>query len=353
MSTTMKAFVMTGEKGQAHVASDRARPALRPSYVRVAVSAVALNPTDWKHIAWANKAGLLSGCDFAGTVEETGSDYAKGWKKGDRICGMVHGGNSLQSEDGAFAEHIVAKADVQMRIPASMSNEEAATLGVGVMTVGQGLFQAMGLDMPDPKGGSKAKTGAEKWLLVYGGSSATGALGIQFAKLAGYTVVTTCSKRNFDYVKGLGAEEAFDYNDEDCAAKIKEYTSGQLKYAWDCIALPASAKICAEALAAGDGIKYGCILAVEFPREDVQVTPTLAYSALGEPFDKGFAKSENGEEADFVFAKAWIAVAEELLAQGKVRVHKPRVGQGLERIQEGLDAMKADKVSGEKLVYKI
>ena len=352
--STMKALIMSGEKGKAHIATDRALPQLRPSYVMVAVSAVALNPTDWKHIAGLNKAGLLSGCDYAGTVEKTGPGYSKDWKKGDRICGMVHGGNSLQSEDGAFAEHIVAKADVQMRTPDSISDEEAATLGVGVLTVGQGLFQAMGLDMPDPKGSPSAKSGADKYLLIYGGSSATGALGIQFAKLAGYTVITTCSKRNFDYVKGLGAEEAFDYNDGDCAEKIKKYTGGQLKYAWDCISLPPTTKICAEALAeGGQGVKYGCILSVKFPREDVQVTPTLAYSALGEPFDKGFAKSEKGEEGDFKFAKMWMAVAEELLAQGKVKVHKPRVGNGIEKIQEGLDLMKADKVSGEKLVYKI
>ena len=175
--STMKALVMKGDK-EASVVSDRPLPQLRPGYVLVKVAAVALNPTDWKHIAGLNEPGLLSGCDFAGTVEKTGSGYSKQWKEGDRISGMAHGGNKLQKEDGAFAEHIVAKADVAWRMPQSMSFEEGATLGVGILTVGQGLFQALKLDLPSD--GAKKK---DEYVLIYGGSTATGALGLQLLKL--------------------------------------------------------------------------------------------------------------------------------------------------------------------------
>ena len=91
---------------------------------------------------------------------------------------MAHGGNKLQPEDGAFAEHIVAKADVAWRLPQSMSFDEGATLGVGILTVGQGLFQALELDLPTD--GTKKK---DEYVLIYGGSTATGALGLQFLKL--------------------------------------------------------------------------------------------------------------------------------------------------------------------------
>ena len=67
------------------------------------------------------------------------------WKVGDRICGFCHGGNTLQTEDEAFAERVQAVADIQMRTPENMSFEEAAVLGVGVFTCGQGLVQKMGL----------------------------------------------------------------------------------------------------------------------------------------------------------------------------------------------------------------
>lgn len=175
--STMKAVVMKDDK-QAAVVSDRPLPKLRRGYVLVKVAAVALNPTDWKHIYGLNHPGLLCGCDFAGTVEKTGTGYNKEWKEGDRISGMVHGGNKLQPEDGAFAEHIVAKADVAWRIPESMSFEEGATLGVGILTVGQGLFQALKLDLPTDGAPKK-----DEFVLIYGGSTATGALGLQFLKL--------------------------------------------------------------------------------------------------------------------------------------------------------------------------
>lgn len=92
---------------------------------------------------------------------------------------MADGGNELQPEDGAFAEHIVTVADIGLRIPDNMSFEDAATLGVGVITCGQGLFGPDGLklnwpDNPTTKGEA---------VLIYGGSSATGVLGIQLAKL--------------------------------------------------------------------------------------------------------------------------------------------------------------------------
>ena len=47
-------------------------------------------------------------------------------------------------------------------------------------------------------------------LFVYGGSSSVGQYAIQLAKLSGYKVVTTASKRNHELVRGLGADLVFD-----------------------------------------------------------------------------------------------------------------------------------------------
>jgi NADPH:quinone reductase-like Zn-dependent oxidoreductase len=138
--------------------------------------AVALNPTDWKHIA--NEPGpVIVGCDFSGIVSEVGSDLTSTFKKGDKVWGAVHGSNPLVPESGAFGEYLFAKGTFVNLVPEGMSFEETATLGVGVVTVGQGLYQAMGLPFPD------APLEKKKPILIYGGSSATGALGIQFAKL--------------------------------------------------------------------------------------------------------------------------------------------------------------------------
>jgi len=101
----------------------------------------------------------------------------KSFKAGDRICGMCHGANQLELEDGAFAEYIVAKGDVQMHIPEHLSFEEAATLGVGSLTIGQALYQSLKLPLPT----KPAKDSLP--VLIYGGSTATGTLAIQSAKL--------------------------------------------------------------------------------------------------------------------------------------------------------------------------
>jgi NADPH:quinone reductase-like Zn-dependent oxidoreductase len=173
----MKAIVLGGEPGLVSLVTDRHQPKPRPGYVLVDVKAVALNPTDWKHVDMFNHKGLLIGCDYSGVVAETGTGYDTQWKVGDRICGFVHGGNQLQQEDGAFAERIAVKADIQMKILDDMSYEDSATLGVAVVTCGQGLFQQMGLNWPN-----NPSTSGD-FVFVYGGSSAMGTAGIQFAKL--------------------------------------------------------------------------------------------------------------------------------------------------------------------------
>lgn len=64
----MKAIVIRGKS--ALIESDRSVPKLRHDYLLVKVEAVALNPTDWKHIAFGlGTDGSLVRCDFSGVVE--------------------------------------------------------------------------------------------------------------------------------------------------------------------------------------------------------------------------------------------------------------------------------------------
>jgi len=176
MPSTQKAIVIQGPK-DAQLVTDRPIPHLRDGYILVKTAAVALNPTDWKHIDFFASPGALVGCDYAGTVEEIGKGVGKHFQKCDRVAGFVHGGDAVQHENGAFAEYIVAKADIQIHIPEGVSFEEAATLGVGITTIGQGLYQSLKLPLPT----EPAKESFP--LLIYGGSTATGTLAIQFAKL--------------------------------------------------------------------------------------------------------------------------------------------------------------------------
>lgn len=89
MSSTSKAIVCTAV-GQGEVQT-LPTPQVRDGQILVKTKAVALNPTDWKSMAMDSCVGRVIGCDYAGVVEEVGPNVAKPFKKGDRVCGFVHG----------------------------------------------------------------------------------------------------------------------------------------------------------------------------------------------------------------------------------------------------------------------
>jgi NADPH:quinone reductase-like Zn-dependent oxidoreductase len=180
---------------------------------------------------------------------------------------------------------------------------------------------------------------------------------------SGFTVITTCSPTNFEYVKSLGADVTFNSRDPEAGVKIREYTKNELYYAWDCIGDHGSSSQCANALASkapeGQQIRYGTILYGECPpaREDLTFTESIAYSAGGYAFKVVF----NGEDLNFPAQPAhlewmvkWVQVAEKLLLEEKWKPQRPEVREGgLDRVLDGLEDLKAGKVSGVKLTYRV
>lgn len=348
LPSSMKAITIDGNK--AKVSSDVPLPRLRPTYLLAKVEAIALNPTDWKHIHYQLAApNGISGCDFSGTVVEVGEDVSKSIKPGDRIAATTHGANFSQPEDGCFAEYAMAKGDLVVKLPDNMSFEAAATFPLGVSTVGQGLYQqALKLSLPNNP------TKEAESVLIYGGSSATGSLGIRYAKLSGYKVLTTCSPHNYAFVKSLGADAVYDYKDPSCGKSINKDTGNSLKLVWDTICTESAAEICAEAMSTDAlGARYGSILEEEFPRQDVESTFTFMYTIFNEPFTKG-GEDVPAVPEDFQFAKEFFRITENLLTNGKLKTHPEKVGpKGLEGALQGLEDMKNGKVSANKLVYLV
>jgi NADPH:quinone reductase-like Zn-dependent oxidoreductase len=58
-----------------------------------------------------------------------------------------------------------------------MSFEEGSTLGVAITSCGQGLYQQLGLPLPNNP------TSSPLAVLIYGASTATGTIAVQLAKL--------------------------------------------------------------------------------------------------------------------------------------------------------------------------
>jgi len=187
----------------------------RENEIVVKNHAVAINPLDWIIQVAGNvayrwiKYPFVLGADLAGEVVEVGTAVTR-FKVGDRVLGHAVGSDKQRNTpaEGAFQEYTVVLARMAAPIPGTMPYESAAVLPLALSTAACGLFQHDQLALHYP---SAAPTPTGKTLLVWGGATSVGGNAIQLAVAAGYAVITTASPRNFDYVRALGASQAFDY----------------------------------------------------------------------------------------------------------------------------------------------
>ncbi len=209
--------------------------------------------------------------------------------------------------------------------------------------MGQGLYQSLGLPLPP------SKVQEPTPILIYGASTATGTLAVQYAKLSGCEVYATASPHNFDLLRKLGADHVFDYRDPEVGSKINKASNDKLKLVFDCISEHGSPDIAAAAISSTGG-RYSTILPVEdFPKQNVKVTFTIAYTAIGEKYNDQVPANQEHHE----FGSKFWKLSEDLVNSGKIVAHPIEKQNGLEKIPEGLQKLKDGKVSGAKLVYTV
>jgi len=190
----MQAFTYT--EGGLFETSDYAVPELGPRDILVKVLAAGLNPVDVKVTGGAIPVGTdIAGYDAVGIVEAAGSE-ATLWQIGDKIYGA---GSVIRN--GTYAEKWVVDERVVAKAPTSLSTAEAATVSLVAITAWEGLFEQLKIDPDD------TEANAGKTILVLPGAGGTGSYIIQFAKMAGLTVVTTASRpESEEAVRELGAD---------------------------------------------------------------------------------------------------------------------------------------------------
>ncbi|MGD6792659.1 zinc-binding dehydrogenase [Metabacillus indicus] len=208
----MKALLLNGKNEWKNMKIEETeKPAPQKGEVVVKIHAAGLNPVDYKTGTNGNPNWSfphILGLDAAGTIHEVGEGVTE-WKKGDRV--VYHGDFNKK---GAYAEYGVTTAHTISRIPDSITFEEAAALPTAGYTAYQALFRKLPMN-------------AIETILIHGGAGGVGGFGIQLAKAAGKTVITTASERNHDYVLSLGADHVIDYTKEDVKAKVMELTGGR------------------------------------------------------------------------------------------------------------------------------
>ncbi|KAK3720779.1 hypothetical protein LTR37_003442 [Vermiconidia calcicola] len=207
---------------------DVPEPELRSDSILVTPRYVANNLADWigTDFEYLFTENQVLGCDYTGVVERIGSDAKTTLKPGDEVCGVVAAGEGGDKTRGCFAERFLAYDDFCFPLPQNISEPEAATLGVGISTMITSFYVDLGIPPPT----SDPAFGQGRPFFVNGGSTASGLYAIQFAKLSGFRVVTTCSPHNFDLVKSRGADEVFDYRDfQKCVQEIKASVGDDLQ----------------------------------------------------------------------------------------------------------------------------
>ncbi|CEN60310.1 hypothetical protein ASPCAL02751 [Aspergillus calidoustus] len=194
----------------------------------IRVHAVAINQIDWKmqDEPWTDfKYPLILGVDVAGEVVHVGSqvnDSAEGLHQitvGGRVAGHALRLATGDDRHAAFQEHAVLWNNMAAVIPAGMPFEQAVVLPLGVSTASAALFQpvpdGMGLELPTLDQEQRDRVSATKAaVLVWGATSSVGSNAVQMAAAAGYDVIATASRTNFETVRRLGARVVIDYRSE-------------------------------------------------------------------------------------------------------------------------------------------
>ncbi|KAL1801714.1 hypothetical protein ACET3X_002056 [Alternaria dauci] len=349
----MKALVGS-ESGGYRLADDIAIPSPKPGMMLCQVHAVALSPYDAKAVDYSNVPGAIGGCDFAGTVVQTGEGVTR-FKKGDRVLAVTFGLNASDKTAGAFAEFALATEDLSCHVPDNMSFEQASSMGLGIATAGLALFQAPGLALELPR--SQSNDDTPPYVLVSGGATGTGTVATQLLKIAGYTPIVTCSPANNALCEAYGAAACFDYRSSTCGADIREYTSNSLTAVLDTVTDAPTMRMCYEAIGSAGGT-YIALEAtttnVKYTRRDVRADWLMTPTITGAPLEMGGVYGRPATPEHRAFGARLFKWAERLLAEGSIKNHPLQVrGGGLSNIPKYVNDLRVGNVRAKRQIVPL
>ena len=195
--------------------TEREIPVPKKGEVLVKIKAVSLNYRDYLTVTGKYNPKyflpLVPGSDCAGEVVEVGEGVSE-WKLGSRVMGnfaqsWITGTPDFRSlrkstlggpADGTFTEYRIFPETGLVGTPQELSDEEAATLPCAALTAWSALFVE-----------TKIKPGD---IIVVQGTGGVSIAALQFAKMAGATViVTSSSDEKLQRAKSLGADYLINY----------------------------------------------------------------------------------------------------------------------------------------------
>lgn len=188
------------------------KPIPGPGDLLVKISAVSVNPVDYKIRQNSAKDTILDtpkiiGWDAVGIVEAVG-EKVRLFEVGDSV---FYAGDI--TKQGSNAEYQIIDERIVGKKPTALSIEEAAAIPLTGLTAWEILFDRIRIDPEKDKG---------KSVLIIGGAGGVGSIAIQLAKkIAGLTVIATASRpETMDWCKQQGAD--FVVNHKDLITSVRE-----------------------------------------------------------------------------------------------------------------------------------
>lgn len=212
-------------------------PKIKPNEVLIKVESAAYNYNDLWAI-WGDpvKTPLphISGSDVAGNVVEVGEEVTK-FKVGDRVvshsnmscrvCDQCTSGKEYDCKDrqiwgfqtgplwGGFAQYTHLPEVNVAKLPDSVSFDDAAAVSMVGMTAWHMLV-------------GRAKIVPGQTVLIMGGTSGVGMVGIQIAKLYNCNVIATAgNQQKMDKCLEIGADHVVNHREADWYKKVRNITN--------------------------------------------------------------------------------------------------------------------------------
>lgn len=183
-------------------------PQPKPNEIVVKISAIGINFIDvyYREGRYPVPLPFVDGSEAAGTVHAVGSDV-KSWKPGDRIgyCMVL----------GSYAEYAAIPAERGVRVPAGVSDQQAAAALLQGMTA----HYLVRSTYPLKKG---------EIALVHAAAGGVGLLLVQMAKQIGARVIATVgTDEKAKLAQEAGADDVIVYTRQDFEAETKRLTDGK------------------------------------------------------------------------------------------------------------------------------
>lgn len=344
-STTMSQHLaaIIPEKGGPLKIVHRPTPTPSPTELLIEVHSIACNPIDYymrDHGFALTSYPAIPGSDISGIVVAAGSSVlAAAPKVGARVTAFAQAFFTHGDPDhGAFQKKVLVPASSVCPLPDGISFNEGAILPMAVQT-SMAAWYTMGLARD-----TKLTSADKKGMLIWGGSSSIGGVGVQQASKMGYVVYATASPHHHDYVKKLGASKVFDYKDINVVDEIVKSAKEEgitINLAYDAAGALQPILDILKASKDDSVAKLATAVVMEPPTvEDIDVKFVFA------PSDD----AERDEWSQWLYG-TWLKEnlqTGEIIPSPSIRV----VDGGLESANKALDQLKGG-VSGVKLVLEV